>query len=109
MLSTDEIADLAQRCKAAVAHKWKIGLAEHFAKELGYAEGDSLPSRVRKFSAAHLLHLIEKLSEKPAFPPTEAPTPSIAKFKKVGKAAKKVVRDEDLPVTKDDLPMIKES
>jgi hypothetical protein len=101
MLSADEMAHLAKRCLAAVTHKWKIAGAEHFAKELGYREGDTLPPKVKKFSAAHLLHLIDLLG------PNSAPKSSAAKFAKVGKAKKAAIKDEDQPVTRDDLPTVR--
>jgi hypothetical protein len=86
MLNDQEVDDLTRRCKYAQAHGFQIGLAEDYAKELGYADEDP-PAKVKKFSPAHLLHLLGVV---PVAPVSKAP-----KFAKAGKAKKSAAKDEE--------------
>jgi len=77
MLSPSEIEDLISRCKYAQFHGFPIALAEHYAMELGYA-GEDPPVKVKKFSPAHLLHLLkESRKPKASLQAPETPPPSV--------------------------------
>ncbi len=96
MLSAEEMTELAKRCLFAQTYGYKIASAAHFAKELGYA-GESPPTKVKKFSPAHLLHLISLAT----------PGKGAAKFAKAGKAAKKAPPPPPPPpVNEDDRPTV---
>ena len=76
MLSPSEIEDLITRCKYSQSHGFPIALAEHYAMELGYA-GEDPPVKVKKFSPAHILHLLQE-SLKPKAPKAqEMPSPPV--------------------------------
>lgn len=96
MLTSEELADLKDRCNYAKQHGFQIGNAEQYATDLGYA-GEDPPPKVKKFSPAHLLHLMGD---------TDAAPPS--KFKKAGKAAKAAAKkQEDIPTVPVDPSVVK--
>lgn len=101
MLSAAEIEDLKKRCMYAQAHGFQVALAEEFARELGYA-GEDPPHKVKKFSPAHLLHLLDAAQPAPK-------VQASAKFSKVGKAKKAVPpppKQEDIPTVPVDIKAV---
>ena len=96
MLSTQEKEDLVKRCKYAQAHGFQIACAEDIAKELGFAGGDP-PPKVKKFSPAHLLHLLG------AAPGAAPKLQASAKFSKAGKAKKAAAAAQD---TQENIPTV---
>jgi hypothetical protein len=101
MLSAEAIAELTRRCQEAETYRFRIALADDFARELGFTEGDPMPPRVQKFSPAHLLHLLANVQ------PT---TSSLTKFTKGGKkAARRAAREEDIPTVPVDVEAVKAS
>ncbi len=97
MLSAAELEDLIKRCKYAHAHGFQIANAEEYAKELGYA-GEDPPTKVRKHSPAHLLHLATASQPK---------LQASAKFTKVGKSKKATVPASGPPAPKqEDIPTV---
>lgn len=104
MLSATELEDLTTRCKYAQAHGIQIALAEDYARELGYA-GEKPPVKTRKFSPAHLLHLIEAHKKKAAAQAQPAQPKAAAKVAKVSKAKTQepAPKEEDIPTVPVDI------
>jgi hypothetical protein len=90
-MSDQELSDLRKRCLEANLYGHSIALAEDIAEELGYA-GEEPPATVKKFSPAHLLHLMK--AEKPAAKPAKA-----AKAKKV--------KEDEIPTVPVDVAAVK--